>query len=91
MSTAVIAPRVAYVTGGARTRKEIDQYLPANYATVIAEAYPIGGPMVEDDGSYVRVAIVGIDVAGWTLDDYVIPRLASGLIFAEEVKSWGSY
>ena len=30
--------------------------------------------------------ITGHDVAGWTMDDYVIPRLASGLIFAEEVK-----
>jgi len=30
--------------------------------------------------------ITGHDVAGWTLDEYVIPRLASGLIFAEEVK-----
>ncbi len=30
--------------------------------------------------------ITGKDVAGWTMDDYVIPRLASGLIFAEEVK-----
>ncbi len=30
--------------------------------------------------------ITGHDVAGWTLDGYVIPRLATGLIFAEEVK-----
>ena len=29
--------------------------------------------------------IAGEDVAGWTLDDYVIPRLGSGLIFAEEI------
>ncbi len=29
--------------------------------------------------------ITGHDVAGWTLDDYVIPRLASGLVFAEEL------
>ena len=29
--------------------------------------------------------ITGHDVAGWTLDGYVIPRLASGLVFAEEV------
>ena len=31
------------------------------------------------------VLIVGRDSAGWTLDGYVIPRLASGTIFAEEV------
>ena len=29
--------------------------------------------------------ITGHDVAGWTLDDYVIPRLASGLVFIEEI------
>ena len=29
--------------------------------------------------------ITGHDVAGWTLDGYVIPRLASGLVFAEEI------
>jgi hypothetical protein len=29
--------------------------------------------------------IGGRDSCGWTLDDYVIPRLASGMYFAEEV------
>ena len=29
--------------------------------------------------------IGGRDVAGWTLDAYVIPRLASGLYFATEI------
>ena len=29
--------------------------------------------------------ITGKDVAGWTMDDYVIPRLASGLVFIEEI------
>ena len=29
--------------------------------------------------------IAGRDVAGWTLDAYVIPRLASGLYFATEI------
>ena len=32
------------------------------------------------------VYIVGTDVAGWTLEDYVIPRLASGLIWCEEYR-----
>jgi hypothetical protein len=31
--------------------------------------------------------IEGEDNAGWTLDGYVIPRLASGLIFAKEVST----
>jgi hypothetical protein len=30
-------------------------------------------------------AIVGEDFAGWTLDAYILPRLASGLHWAEEV------
>ena len=29
--------------------------------------------------------ITGHDVAGWTLEDYVIPRLVSGLVCAEEI------
>jgi hypothetical protein len=45
--------------------------LPANY-----KAY---------EGDEGEILIIGHDVAGWTLDDYVIPRLASGLIVAEEV------
>jgi hypothetical protein len=32
-----------------------------------------------------EIFIVGFDEAGWTLDGYVIPRLASGLIIAEEI------
>jgi hypothetical protein len=32
-----------------------------------------------------EVLIYGYDDHGWTLDGYVIPRLASGLIVAEEV------
>lgn len=31
------------------------------------------------------VVIGGRDSHGWTLDDYVIPRLASGLHFATEI------
>jgi hypothetical protein len=49
----------------------LNRYLPVNY-----HAY------VSDGGV---VMIVGHDVAGWTLDGYVIPRLASGLIFAQEL------
>jgi hypothetical protein len=32
----------------------------------------------------VGCVIAGYDHAGWTLDDYVLPRLASGLIMGEE-------
>jgi hypothetical protein len=49
----------------------IARYLPDNYSVRMGA----GGKPV----------ITGEDVAGWTLDDFVIPRLASGLIWAEEV------
>lgn len=55
----------------ADTAKQLWAYLPDNYA--IAAGI---------DGDYL---IVGTDRYGWTLDGYVIPRLASGLIWAEEV------
>lgn len=35
------------------------------------------------------IYIVGVDRMGWTLDDYVIPRLASGNLYAKEVVSYG--
>lgn len=50
----------------------VNRYLPTNYT---AEAWSDG------------ILITGEDDAGWTLDDYVIPRLASGLIFAREVET----
>jgi hypothetical protein len=49
----------------------ITAYLPGNYRVIAVL-----------DGCTV---IGGEDNAGWTLDDYVIPRLASGLIFAQEI------
>lgn len=52
-------------------------YLPANYSVV-------GRVVVE--GNPVSVIIAGTDEAGWTLDDYVLPRLASGLHFGHEVQ-----
>lgn len=47
-------------------------YLPANYRAVRVAGAPG------------QVLIIGQDHAGWTLDGYVIPRLASGLHFARE-------
>ena len=51
--------------------ESIAAYLPDNYRVI--------GSV---DGETV---IGGRDVAGWTLDAYVIPRLASGLYFATEI------
>lgn len=65
--------RTATVTNDMGKKPEaerIARYLPSNYQAV-----------QQPDGS---VLIVGTDRAGWTLHDYVIPRLASGLIRAVE-------
>lgn len=53
---------------------------PETVAAYLPRGYWVTGST--DD----EVAISGIDDAGWTLDDYVIPRLASGMIHAREVK-----
>lgn len=66
--------RKAYVTG-ASSREQLDAYLPNNYGISFEG---------ENQGRLV-FEIEGEDVAGWTLDGYVIPRLASGLIWAEEI------
>lgn len=65
--------RTAVITGGSRDVKQIEAYMPANYRVVYR-------------GPDMAILIEGEDKAGWTLDGYVLPRLASGLIFAEEVK-----
>lgn len=36
-------------------------------------------------GNPAHVLIAGVDNAGWTMDRYVIPRLWSGLIRADEI------
>lgn len=55
------------------------RYLPSNYR--VASVRHLPGRMPEGT---VSVTIVGEDVAGWTLDDYVIPLLASGWYFFNE-------
>jgi hypothetical protein len=52
-------------------REAVGNYLPANYRVLDVLAHD--------------VLIAGEDNCGWTLDDYVLPRLASGLRFGEEV------
>lgn len=49
----------------------VARYLPGNYAVA--------------KSTETEIVITGEDNAGWTLDDYVIPRLGSGLICAREV------
>ena len=62
--------RRAIVTGPAET---VARYLPRNYTVNSTDVGPG------------RVLISGTDNAGWTLDGYVLPRLASGLYFGHEV------
>lgn len=52
--------------------RQVKNYLPSNYQVVGCH----GGV----------VTVEGHDRFGWTLEDYVLPRLASGLLHAEEVK-----
>lgn len=52
------------------TAAQIEPYLPSNYIAYDTAA----GAVIE-----------GEDSCGWTLDDYVIPRLASGLYFGIEI------
>lgn len=56
----------------------VDPYLPSNYRVGAIESLPDGKTMA---------LIFGEDVAGWTLDGYVIPRLASGMMFATEYET----
>jgi hypothetical protein len=48
----------------------VKRYMPTNYRVYVCD----------DD-----ILIAGNDVAGWTLDGYVIPRLASGGYTAKEI------
>lgn len=67
--------RKAVVNSTATSLEQIQRYLPANYEASVQE----------DASGHAWIIIEGQDRLGWTLQDYVIPRLASGLIFAEEV------
>ena len=56
----------AIVTGGLfKGLEDVQNYLPSNFA-----AQELNG----------RIVVFGAPNAGWTLEDYVIPRLSSGLI-----------
>jgi hypothetical protein len=66
----------------ARTHNDhvsIPAYLPGNYKAV---GTVVGFDEFGTDG----ILIEGKDDAGWTLDEYVLPRLASGLHFGRELE-----
>ena len=56
---------------GARSLSEVSAYMPSNYLA----AQTVDG----------EILIVGVDSMGWTLDEYVIPRLGSGNMCAVEI------
>lgn len=62
--------RLAKVTGY-RSEEELKAYLPDNYlVAAICDGFAV---------------IAGVDIAGWTLDGYVIPRYSSGLMACREL------
>jgi hypothetical protein len=59
----------------------VAKYLPPGYRVVgVMESQRPDGSVYEE-----TTLIEGQDHLGWTLDDYVLPRLASGGLFGEEV------
>lgn len=63
--------RYAVVSTKRDSAESISRYLPANYR-IIADQRD-------------QVIVAGTDNAGWTMDGYVLPRLASGLIAGHEI------
>jgi hypothetical protein len=71
----VTVKRYALVTGRRADASVVSAYLPRNYRVEWAGEF---------DGEPALV-IGGRDDHGWTLDQYVLPRLGSGLIRADEI------
>lgn len=59
------------VVRGARDKWEVATYMPENYEVIW--------------WNHDSVIIAGTDEAGWTLDNYVIPRLSSGNMGCREL------
>jgi hypothetical protein len=60
-----------YALIATRTPESVDRYLPSRYKVLARGA--------------ARALIGGEDFHGWTMDDYVLPRLASGLHYGREI------
>ena len=71
---------VRYTSPSAGQLNTVRNYLPSNF-TACESSGTIHGDCI---------LIEGFDRAGWTLDAYVIPRLASGLIVAKEILPEGT-
>jgi hypothetical protein len=71
------------VRGLGITAEKVAAYLPRNYTV---EGVALDRPF-EGDSAYIETVVIigGRDSHGWTLDRYVIPRLATGLMRADEI------
>jgi hypothetical protein len=94
LAAELLADRAEGVSGPPNDWQRFAVVFAAGWLT---EAYLPGGYEVvgtistrNSDGRWHEATLIaGHDVAGWTLDDYVIPRLASGLHVALEVTPRG--
>lgn len=74
--------RFAVIVNPRDSVETVTRYLPSNYSAAKVDSV---------------ILIAGEDQYGWTLDGYVIPRLASGLIYAIELvantheRRWRTY
>ena len=65
--------RLVTVDPDRTTKDEVARYLPSNFKII----------GTTENGRFI---VAGRDVAGWTVEDYIIPRLASGLIASETLE-----
>lgn len=73
--------RYAQIDSTRTPLETVRRFLPGNYWAIPVETVPVDS----EDKVRTIIIIAGEDVAGWTLDDYVLPRLASGGIYPVEV------
>lgn len=72
------------MTGPARRYAEVRGADAEVVAKYLPRGYRVDGQRESHDDGHPVVFISGVDDAGWTLDGYVLPRLASGMIWAHE-------
>ncbi len=78
--TAVIGEARTLAATGARDAEHLAAYLPGNYRVV---GHTDAARELDGRPAY---KVVGFDNAGWTVEDYIIPRLATGGITIKEVQ-----
>lgn len=67
--------------GGPTRTARVQRLAPGTTLATVRALLPSNYTAIADGDA---VVVTGIDVAGWTLDGYVLPRLASALIAATE-------